>query len=984
MALGAPPEEGTVAVVVRVRPLVPCERARAAPPILHVVDQHVLVFDPEEPGGPLGSVLPARGPRRQGKDLKFVFDRVFEEGATQEEVFQHTTHDMLDSVLNGYNCSVFAYGATGAGKTYTMLGSEKSPGIMYLTVVELYKRIEARKAEKSCEVLISYQEVYNEQIHDLLEPKGPLAIREDPKKGVVVQGLSIHQPASAEQLLEMLAKGNKNRTQHPTDANATSSRSHAICQVYVKQQNRAGVPARDLQVAKMSLIDLAGSERASVTNAKGERLREGASINRSLLALINVINALADMKSKKGHIPYRDSKLTRLLKDSLGGNCRTVMIAAVSPSALAYEDTYNTLKYASRAKEIKLALKSKVQSLDSHTCKYTVICRQLEAEVAGLRARLRAYEDAAREAENQALVPLPPSSPVCPREGKGEQQELGAGQPAQLQSEEAPKEMPPSSPSATQQTDLQLEPEEPSCFRPGLSHGQRETLIAAILSVAQKQHSLLKAANLLTPSMAAEFEEVERLVHQKGGVKLEQGRSQKRRAEVSGASPAQRMQQDCDEVSVAVPTALVTSTTPQCLLQLALRSPPAPVASSGVMKRRRSEQNISQSGTLHRLQTPVKRQRRGGKEAETLRATQSPGPPCLKAAASVCCVSQGLSYSTPKTGCVPLLTLAAQNCCTLPTPVHILNVTYECVDSGSPQPVNIILPEFSMWENVQGLPKQQDGPFMPKAGTPLFGVRASSISKASSLSRASVQKWRRVESIVPTSLDVIQRCIPRVPHSSRSCALPSCAPAAGFLLSALSPSPIPSAVLSASTGGTLLSPGFVPPAPWVPTLMLPHVPSVPESLKHCCPLPELSLRPGRAPVCGHDAVAWRELGWWWPRALPGCVPLFPAARCPRTKALRAVPATAGSSPHKAPGTQPLPEVGPGPSPPLPGASGEQRTPKLSAHGAGDMGTRPSHGRIRPPQAGKGTRCPEPQPGCGGRPALHRPAGLEGTSQASAT
>ncbi|XP_061334371.1 LOW QUALITY PROTEIN: kinesin-like protein KIF18B, partial [Pezoporus flaviventris] len=221
-----PPEEGPVTVVVRVRPLARSERV--LPPVVHVVNEHGIVLSPAEPGAAPGSALPARGPK--GKDLEFVFDRVFGEEATQEEVFQHSTSELLDSVLEGYNCSVFAYGATGAGKTYTMLGSEHSPGIMYLTMVELYQRMEARRQEKSCEVLVSYQEVYNEQIYDLLEPKGPLAIREDPERGAVVQGLSFHQPASAEQLLEMLANGNRNRTQHPTDANAVSSRSHAIFQ----------------------------------------------------------------------------------------------------------------------------------------------------------------------------------------------------------------------------------------------------------------------------------------------------------------------------------------------------------------------------------------------------------------------------------------------------------------------------------------------------------------------------------------------------------------------------------------------------------------------------------------------------------------------------------------------------------------------------------------------------------------------------------
>ncbi|KAF1552248.1 Kinesin-like protein KIF18B, partial [Eudyptula minor] len=637
---------------------------------------------------------------------------------------------------------VFAYGATGAGKTYTMLGSEKSPGIMYLTMVELYKRIEARKEEKSCEVLVSYQEVYNEQIHDLLEPKGPLAIREDPEKGVMVQGLSFHQPASAEQLLEMLANGNKNRTQHPTDANATSSRSHAIFQIYVKQQDRIGGLTQDLQVAKMSLIDLAGSERASVANTKAERLREGANINRSLLALINVINALADAKSKKTHIPYRDSKLTRLLKDSIGGNCRTIMIAAVSPSVLAYEDTYNTLKYANRAKEIKLSLKSNVLSFDCHTSKYAVICEQLKAEVADLRAKLRAYEAAARETENQALgllAPLSSSPEAVPktclalddqRETDGEQQELEDGWPVQMQleSEEvAPEEMPPSSPRATHQTDVQLEPKKQSCLLQGLSGSQRETLVAAILSVARKQYSLLKAANLLTPDMVSEFEELERLVHQEAGVSLEQVKSPNRPAEISGATPAPRMQQGCDEASVAMPSATVTSTALQCLQQLAPLSSPTPMAPSPIKRRRRSEMNsASQSGTTCSLKMQMKHQWRSGKEAETPRVTQSLGTPCLKAAAQALPVSPVASCCTPKIcpltvtkSRVPLAMSAAQNCCTLPAlPVHDLNVTFEvCKDSSSlgvAEPAAFSLPEFAVWENVQSLLNKQEGPFVPK------------------------------------------------------------------------------------------------------------------------------------------------------------------------------------------------------------------------------------------------------------------------------
>ncbi|XP_035203410.1 kinesin-like protein KIF18B [Oxyura jamaicensis] len=818
MALGPPTEEGTVAVVVRVRPPTACEREGAAHTVLHVVDQHILVFDPEEPSGLPGAVLPGRGAKQRGKDLKFVFDRVFGEEATQEEVFQHTTQEVLDSVLNGYNCSVFAYGATGAGKTYTMLGSEQSPGIMYLTMMELYKRIEARKDEKSCEVLVSYQEVYNEQIHDLLEPKGPLAIREDPEKGVVVQGLSFHQPKSAEQLLEMLANGNKNRTQHPTDANVTSSRSHAVFQIYVKQQDRVVGLSQDLQVAKMSLIDLAGSERASVANTRGERLREGANINRSLLALINVINALADAKSKKTHIPYRDSKLTRLLKDSIGGNCRTIMIAAVSPSALAYEDTYNTLKYANRAKEIKLSLKSNVLSLDCHISKYAVICEQLKAEVADLRAKLRAYEDADRDAEKQPPVPLaaPSLSPAglprleeavpktCSALGvhgmsDGGQQELGAGQAAQPQlelEEEAPKETPPRSPRATHQADLQPGTRKPSCLLQSSSSSQTETLVAAILSVAQKQYSLLKAANLLTPDMVSEFEELERLVHRESGASLEQAPLPKGSADTHGATPARRTQQGCDASAAATmpaaePSVPMTRAALRRLQQLASLSSPTLAAPGLARKRRRSEMNsASKWETPHSLKMRAKRQRKSSplglrkdsrREAEAPEAMQSLRTPCFKDAKS----SQLLSSCTPRIcpttvtkRCMPLRTSAAQNCCT-PTVLtgHDLNLTFDLsedsVSPGVAKPDTFSLPEFPGWENTQCLLNKQGGPFVPRASVPVFSMRGSSIPKPSSVSKAAAQKRKRAVSTTSCSLGGLQSRIGQLSSSSQRSAQPS-------------------------------------------------------------------------------------------------------------------------------------------------------------------------------------------------------------------
>ncbi|XP_016061645.1 PREDICTED: kinesin-like protein KIF18A isoform X1 [Miniopterus natalensis] len=383
-------------VVVRVRPENTKEKAAGFHKVAHVVDKHILVFDPKQQ-----EISFFRGKKtgnrditkRQNKDLKFVFDAVFDETSTQLEVFEHTTKPILRSFLNGYNCTVLAYGATGAGKTHTMLGSATEPGVMYLTLLDLYKSMDEIKEEKICSTAVSYLEVYNEQIRDLLVNSGPLAVREDAQKGVVVQGLTLHQPKSSEEILQLLDSGNKNRTQHPTDMNATSSRSHAVFQIYLRQQDKTASIDQNVRIAKMSLIDLAGSERASTTSAKGTRFIEGTNINRSLLALGNVINALADTKRKNQHIPYRNSKLTRLLKDSLGGNCQTIMIAAISPSSMSYDDTYNTLKYANRAKDIKSSLKSNVLHLDNHITQYVKICNDQKKEILMLKEKLKVYEE---------------------------------------------------------------------------------------------------------------------------------------------------------------------------------------------------------------------------------------------------------------------------------------------------------------------------------------------------------------------------------------------------------------------------------------------------------------------------------------------------------------------------------------------------------------------------------------------------------------
>ncbi|KAJ2553724.1 tubulin-dependent ATPase kip3 [Coemansia sp. RSA 1933] len=361
--------------------------------VVHTIDDHVLVFDPPNENETRQATVGASNLRH--KDIRFVFDRVYGEESTQQDVYEGTTRGLLDSVMAGYNATVFAYGATGCGKTYTISGCPEDPGIIFLTMQELFARVTAAEDEKAIEVTLSYLEVYNETIRDLLAPDSTqaLALREDARQGVTVAGLSQHVPGGVNEVMELMIHGNSNRTMSPTEANAVSSRSHAVMQVHVKQRAKAGGLQTDVTSATLSIIDLAGSERATVSRNNGARMREGANINRSLLALANCINALCDQRTKR-HIPYRDSKLTRLLKFSLGGNCRTVMITCVSPASTYFEETHNTLKYANRAKNIKTTVAKNTKSTQVHLAQYQGKIREqsdeikrLQQEIAKLKSR---------------------------------------------------------------------------------------------------------------------------------------------------------------------------------------------------------------------------------------------------------------------------------------------------------------------------------------------------------------------------------------------------------------------------------------------------------------------------------------------------------------------------------------------------------------------------------------------------------------------
>ncbi|KAK8113448.1 kinesin-like protein Klp5 [Apiospora sp. TS-2023a] len=362
--------------------------------VIKVVDDRCLVFDPPE-DNPVQKFSRSVVPNgKKIKDQLFAFDRVFDDNTTQNEVYEGTTKNLLDSVLDGYNATVFAYGATGCGKTHTITGTAQMPGIIFLTMQELFEKIGERSDEKQTEITLSYLEIYNETIRDLLVPGGSktgLMLREDANAGVTVAGLTSHHPKDVQEVMDMIVQGNEYRTVSPTEANATSSRSHAVLQINVAQKDRNAAVNEPHTMATLSIIDLAGSERASATKNRGERLMEGANINKSLLALGSCINALCDPR-KSSHVPYRNSKLTRLLKFSLGGNCKTVMIVCVSPSSVHFDETQNTLRYANRAKNIQTKVTRNVFNVNRHVKDFLVKIDEQMALINELRAQQKNNE----------------------------------------------------------------------------------------------------------------------------------------------------------------------------------------------------------------------------------------------------------------------------------------------------------------------------------------------------------------------------------------------------------------------------------------------------------------------------------------------------------------------------------------------------------------------------------------------------------------
>lgn len=376
----------SVKVAVRVRPLNKRERDMDAKVCIQMEGKKTTITNP-------GS---------EDKDFTYDFsywsadssDRHF---ASQEQVFEDLGTDVIQAAFEGYNACIFAYGQTGAGKSYSMMGQETAPGLIPRICQGLYARMESSGDDKTeFRTEVSYLEIYNERVGDLLRPakgreKFNLKVREHPKEGPYVQDLTKHVVKDYEGIENLMEEGNTNRTVASTNMNDVSSRSHAIFTILFTQAKfYTDMPSET--VSKIHLVDLAGSERANSTGATGSRLKEGANINKSLVTLGTVISALAEASEnsiskdpkKKLFIPYRNSVLTWLLKDSLGGNAKTIMIAAISPADVNYSETLSTLRYANRAKNI---INKPTVNEDPNVR----LIRELRAEIDRLKVLLQAH-----------------------------------------------------------------------------------------------------------------------------------------------------------------------------------------------------------------------------------------------------------------------------------------------------------------------------------------------------------------------------------------------------------------------------------------------------------------------------------------------------------------------------------------------------------------------------------------------------------------
>ena len=386
---GSSPE--CVKVVVRCRPLSQGEMSDGKKGIVNMDTK-------------LGQIA-IKNPKLDDKEppKTFTFDIVYNWNTEQITLYQETASPIVDSCLEGYNGTIFCYGQTGTGKTFTMEGAsgDKTKGIIPNAFDHVFRAIETSEDKKFL-VRASFLEIYNEEVRDLLAKNSTnkLELKENVDTGVYVKNLTSFVVKGVSEICNVLAVGKKNRTVGTTLMNRDSSRSHSIFTIVIECSETVNAESGDskIRVGKLNLVDLAGSERQSKTGATGERLKEATKINLSLSALGNVISALVDGRS--GHIPYRDSKLTRLLQDSLGGNTKTVMVANIGPADYNYDETMSTLRYANRAKNIKNKPRINEDPKDA-------MLREFQTEIARLKAQLQGAQGAAGSPQPQS-----PAAPV--------------------------------------------------------------------------------------------------------------------------------------------------------------------------------------------------------------------------------------------------------------------------------------------------------------------------------------------------------------------------------------------------------------------------------------------------------------------------------------------------------------------------------------------------------------------------------------------
>nr|NP_001303353.1 uncoordinated-104, isoform I [Drosophila melanogaster]ALI30182.1 uncoordinated-104, isoform I [Drosophila melanogaster] len=417
----------SVKVAVRVRPFNSREIARESKCIIEMAGATTAITNPKVPPNTSDSV------KRFNFDYSYwSHDHHDADFSTQSMVYKDIGEEMLQHSFDGYNVCIFAYGQTGAGKSYTMMGrqEEQQEGIIPMICKDLFTRIQDTETDDlKYSVEVSYMEIYCERVRDLLNPKnkGNLRVREHPLLGPYVEDLSKLAVTDYQDIHDLIDEGNKARTVAATNMNETSSRSHAVFTIFFTQRRHDLMTNLTTEkVSKISLVDLAGSERADSTGAKGTRLKEGANINKSLTTLGKVISALAEVASKKKNtkkadfIPYRDSALTWLLRENLGGNSKTAMIAAISPADINYDETLSTLRYADRAKQI--------------VCKAVVnedanakLIRELKEEIQKLRDLLKAEGIEVQE-EDELTKSTVIKSPTKSRNRNGSTTEMAVDQ----------------------------------------------------------------------------------------------------------------------------------------------------------------------------------------------------------------------------------------------------------------------------------------------------------------------------------------------------------------------------------------------------------------------------------------------------------------------------------------------------------------------------------------------------------------------------